>query len=257
MPRETASTTSADPDRSDRLRRPSAVTVVDWAVSPRLIDYPQALAAMETRATAVASGRAPELVWLLEHPPLYTAGTSARSEDILAANGLPVHSVGRGGRVTYHGPGQRIAYVMLDVRRRSGGDVRAFVRALEDWIIDALAGLGVKGETRPGRVGVWVRRPAGDAEAEEVKIAALGIRIRGGISLHGVSINVDPDLAAFAGIVPCGLRGYSVSSLAALGCPAGMKDVDNELRRAFERRFDPTESVSAPADGAAGGSSPV
>ncbi len=206
---------------------------VAWATSTGLTAYENALAIMEERAAGIAAGEAGELVWLIEHPPLYTAGTSAKPEHLVDAARLPVHKTGRGGELTYHGPGQRVAYLMLDVRSRFGGDVRGFVKGLEAWVIDALASLGVNGRTIEGRIGVWVDEPQGD----EAKIAALGIRIRRGVSLHGISLNVEPDLADYAGIVPCGISDRGVTSLQKLGIKARMKDVDNALRAAFERRF--------------------
>ena len=208
---------------------------VQWMESAGLTPYPLAVARMERHAAEIREGTAPELVWLLEHPPLYTAGTGTRLADLKQPDRLPVFTAGRGGQLTYHGPGQRIAYVMLDVQRRFGADVRAFVRALEAWIIAALRDLGVHGETREGRVGVWVvdhRTPG-----SEKKIAALGIRIRRGISFHGASLNVAPDLSHYAGIVPCGIAEHGVTSLADLGRPASMKDVDICLKRAFEEVF--------------------
>ena len=200
------------------------VGAVDWFASERPVDYAEAVAGMHARAAAVAAGRACELVWLLEHPALYTAGTSTKPEDLLAPERFPVHRTGRGGQLTYHGPGQRVAYVMLDVGRR-GGDVRAFVCALEGWIIDALAMLGVRGERRSGRVGVWVRRERAGAVRED-KIAAVGLRLRRWVSLHGISLNVAPDLEHFSGIVPCGVREHGVTSLADLGLPVPMAEVD-------------------------------
>jgi lipoyl(octanoyl) transferase len=214
--------------------------VADWAVSPAPVDYLAAVALMERRAERIAAGAESELVWLLEHPPLYTAGTSARAEELLAPSRLPVFATGRGGRYTYHGPGQRIAYVMLDLNRR-GRDVRAFVAALEGWLIDALAELGVRGGTRPGRIGIWIGRPGSEA-----KIAALGIRLRRWVSLHGIALNVDPELEHFSGIVPCGIADAGVTSLARLGVNARMEDVDKALRVAFERRFGPTRDAALP-----------
>lgn len=212
-------------------------TPVQWTVSAGLTPYPLAVARMEQRAAEIREGTAPELVWLLEHPPLYTAGTGTRIADLKEPDRLPVFPTGRGGQLTYHGPGQRIAYVLLDVQRRFGGDVRAFVGALETWIIATLRDLGIQGETRPGRVGVWVtdERDRGT----EKKIAALGIRIRRGVSFHGLSLNVAPDLSHYAGIVPCGIADYGVTSLEALGHPATMNDVDICLKRAFEDAFGP------------------
>ncbi len=215
---------------------------VDWFVSDQAVAYATALAVMDARAKAVAEGAAAELVWLLEHPPLYTAGTSAKPPDLLAPDRFPVHAAGRGGQFTYHGPGQRIAYVMLDVKRR-GGDVRAFVTSLEGWLIDTLGAFGVHGETRPDRVGVWVRRPEKGA-AREDKIAAIGIRIRRWVSLHGVSLNVEPDLEHFSGIVPCGIAGYGVTSLADLGRIVRMEEADMALADAFAKRFGPIRHVA-------------
>lgn len=208
---------------------------VEWRVSSGLVDYPRAVAVMEERAAAIRHAGTPELVWLLEHPSLYTAGTSARPTDLTEPDRLPVYASGRGGQYTYHGPGQRIAYVMLDVQRRFGTDVRAFVATLEGWIIDSLAAFGLVGEVRPGRVGVWVHPAPGEPER---KIAAIGIRIRHGVSFHGVSLNVDPDLSQYDGIVPCGIADRGVTSLAALGRTVSMEAVDICLRRAFERAFD-------------------
>ncbi len=220
-------------------------TMIDWAVSDRLIDYAEAVALMEMRVADIADGHAPELVWLLEHPPLYTAGTSARPDELLWPNRFPVHLTGRGGRYTYHGPGQRIAYVMLDVRRR-GGDLRAFVAALEAWVIDTLDTFGVTGITQPCRIGVWVSRPGKGCDSEE-KIAAIGLRIRRGVSYHGLSLNVAPDLEHFAGIVPCGIADRGVTSLAALGRNVSRQHVDVALRTSFERRFAVTRTVAPPS----------
>ena len=207
---------------------------VEWRVADRPVGYPAAVAAMEARVADIRAGRAGELVWLLEHPPLYTRGSSASADELIDAGGLPVHETGRGGRFTYHGPGQRIAYVMLDLKRPGRrADVRGFVRALEGWTIDALGDLGVRGSRREGRVGVWVARPGG----REAKIVALGIRLRRWVSFHGVSVNVAPDLARYAGIVPCGVRGHGVTSLAELGVAAAMGDVDAALRARFAARF--------------------
>jgi lipoyl(octanoyl) transferase len=194
---------------------------------------------MEDRVAAIAEGRAPELVWLLEHPPLYTAGTSARPDDLVEAR-FPVHQTGRGGQFTYHGPGQRVAYVMLDLRRRTQ-DVRAFVAALEAWIIGTLDAFAIRGERREDRVGVWVRRPE-KADGAEDKIAAIGIRVRRWVTFHGISLNVEPDLSHFGGIVPCGIaeRRYGVTSLVDLGLPVTMHDADVALRAAFEDVFGDT-----------------
>jgi lipoyl(octanoyl) transferase len=226
---------------------------VEWRVSPGLVPYAEAIAEMEARADAISRGRAMESVWLVEHPPLYTAGTSARDGDLLDAR-LPVHRVGRGGQYTYHGPGQRVAYAMLDLKRRRP-DTRAFVAALEHWLIDALGELGVSGETRETRVGVWVARPERprgiDGARAEDKIAALGIRVRRWVSFHGVALNVDPDLSHFRGIVPCGIgeAHYGVTSLRDLGLATSMAEADAALRAAFERRFGETVDDTAGAAG--------
>ncbi|SNX69078.1 lipoyl(octanoyl) transferase [Cereibacter ovatus] len=213
---------------------------VEWSVLPGLQPYAETLAAMETRAAAIRTGTAAEAVWLLEHPPLYTAGTSARAEDLVAPDRFPVHVAGRGGQYTYHGPGQRVAYVMLDVDRR-GRDVRRFVAALEDWVIDTLAQFNVKGERRAGRVGVWVVRPDRPANPDgtprEDKIAAIGVKLRRWVSFHGISINVEPDLSHFDGIVPCGIREHGVTSLVDLGLPVTMADLDAALMQCFPRHF--------------------
>ena len=207
----------------------------DWRISDDPVDYDIALANMEARVAAICDGSAPELVWLLEHPPLYTAGTSAKPEDLLNAGGFPVHQAGRGGQYTYHGPGQRIAYVMLDLTRR-GADVRGFVRNLEDWIVRALAQFNVKGERREGRVGIWVDRGAG----REDKIAAIGVRVRRWVTYHGIAINVEPDLSHYAGIVPCGIADpkLGVTSLVDLGLPVTMEDLDNALMATFNEAFE-------------------
>lgn len=213
------------------------LAAVDLLVSDTPVAYETALAVMDARVAAILAGEAAELLWLLEHPALFTAGTSARDDELIEPSRLPVHRTGRGGRYTYHGPGQRIGYVMLDARRRAG-DVRAFVSRLEAWVVDALAAFNVDGETRPDRVGVWVRRPERGAGAED-KIGAIGIRLRRWISLHGVSLNVEPDLAHFRGIVPCGIdpSRYGVTSLADLGRIVTMAEVDMALAAAFERRL--------------------
>ncbi len=205
---------------------------VEWLQSTEKVPYPLALSRMEARVEAIRAGTARELVWLLEHPPVYTAGTSARMEEELLDPRFPVYRAGRGGRLTYHGPGQRVAYTMLDLGRR-GRDLRRFVWMLEEWLIRVLAGFGIEGERRPGRIGIWVRLPAG----REGKIAALGIRVRRWVAFHGVSLNLNPDLSHFAGIVPCGLARYPVTSMAALGCRVGMSEVDRALRREFETVF--------------------
>jgi lipoyl(octanoyl) transferase len=216
-----------------------------WATSPGLTPYAEAEAAMEARAAAIADGAASELIWLLEHPPLYTAGVSARPGDLLDAHRFPVFRSGRGGQFTYHGPGQRVAYVMLDLTAR-GKDVRAFVRALQTWIIEALAELGVRGETREGRVGVWVVRRGADGLAREDKVAAIGVKLRRWVSFHGVSLNVRPDLTHFSGIVPCGVTDHGVTSLAELGAPATMQQADSALQTAFQRVFGSVSVAPAP-----------
>ncbi|HOP19936.1 MAG TPA: lipoyl(octanoyl) transferase LipB [Amphiplicatus sp.] len=222
---------------------------VGWAVSSGYVDYDAAVAFMEARVAAIRAGEAEELVWLLEHPPLYTAGTSAKPDDLLNADEFPVYRSSRGGQFTYHGPGQRVAYVMLDLTKR-GRDVRAFVGALEAWIIAALAAFNVRGETREDRVGVWVDRTEPGQPPREDKIAAIGVRIRHWVSFHGISFNVEPDLKHFGGIVPCGIAtpGYGVTSLVDLGLPVTMDEADAALRAAFEETFGPTRNV-APPDG--------
>ena len=214
--------------------------MVEWIVTPGLTPYPQAVAAMEAHVAAMHAGQAGEQVWLVEHPPVYTAGTSARADDLLEAR-FPVHAAGRGGQYTYHGPGQRVVYPMLDLNRR-GRDVRAFVASLEGWLIDALAEFGLRGEIREGRVGVWIARPDKpplvDGSMREDKIAAIGVKIRRWISFHGISVNVDPDLSHYGGIVPCGIVGHGVTSLVDLGLPVGMEALDVALRRSFEARFE-------------------
>lgn len=231
------------PESGLAFARPDAAPV-GWAVSSGYVDYPRAVAAMEARAAAIAEGRAGELVWLLEHPPLYTAGVSAKDADLLDAGRFPVFRTGRGGQHTYHGPGQRVAYVMLDLTQR-GRDVRAFVGALEAWIIAALAAFNVEGEVREGRVGVWVERK-GPGWAREDKIAAIGVKIRKWVSFHGLALNVEPDLAHFSGIVPCGVTEHGVTSLVDLGLPVTMDEADAALRSAFERVFGATVDEAAP-----------
>jgi lipoyl(octanoyl) transferase len=224
----------------------AAAPPIAWLVADQPVPYEAACAFMAERVAAIVAGTAPELVWLLEHPPLYTAGTSAKPGDLVAPMRLPVYRTGRGGQYTYHGPGQRVAYVMLDVKRRFG-DVRAYVAALEDWVIDALAHLGVRGERWPGRIGVWVSRGAEDgagaAEPRE-KIAAIGVRLSRWVSSHGIALNVAPDLGHFAGIVPCGISDAGVTSLAALGRNVGLGEADQALRAAFERRFGATADAT-------------
>ena len=210
---------------------------VEWKTLPGLAPYAETLAAMETRVAAIHQGNAPEAIWLLEHPPLYTAGTSAQAQDLVDPDRFPVFPVGRGGQYTYHGPGQRVIYAMLDVSRREK-DVRCFVRHLENWVIAALAEFNVKGEIRPGRVGVWVTRPDKapnlDGTPREEKIAAIGVKLRKWVSFHGISINVEPDLSHFSGILPCGIREHGVTSLVDLGLPVTMADLDAALMATFD-----------------------
>lgn len=217
---------------------------MEWAITEGLTDYEAAVAVMEARAEAIAEGRAPELVWLVEHPPLYTAGTSAQASDLIEPDRFPVHRTGRGGQYTYHGPGQRVAYAMLDLKRRTP-DLRRYVAALEAWLIGTLDSFNIRGERREDRVGVWVRRPD-KGEAAEDKIAAIGIRVRRWATFHGVSLNVEPDLSHFSGIVPCGISQYGVTSLVDLGIPVTMPEVDAVMRGAFERIFGPTVTAEPP-----------
>ncbi len=216
--------------------------MVEWIISEGLTPYEDAVAFMEDRAAGIARGTAGECIWLLEHPPLYTAGTSARREDLIAPDRFPVYETRRGGQYTYHGPGQRVVYVMLDLNRR-GRDVRRFVRQLEGWVIAALAEFNVTGHIREGRVGVWVERPdkprTASGAMREDKIAAIGICLHKWVSFHGISINVEPDLEHFSGIVPCGISEHGVTSLVDLGLPVTMADVDVALRRSFEAVFGP------------------
>lgn len=226
----------------DRLFPAETAPPVDWRVSDSQVPYPEAVATMEARATAIAAGAAPELVWLLEHPPLFTSGTSGKTSDLLEAR-FPLYATGRGGQLTYHGPGQRVAYAMLDLKRRRP-DVRAYVAGLEQWIIDTLAHFNVRGERREDRVGVWVARPDKGPGFED-KIAAIGVRLRRWVSLHGIAINVEPELSHFSAIVPCGITDprYGVTSLVDLGLPITMDEVDVALRAAFGQIFGPTRSV--------------
>ena len=219
---------AASPARSDNAAAPE----VEWSVAPEPVLYPDAVAAMEERVAGILARRAPEQVWLLEHPPLYTAGTSARADDLLDPSGLPVFRTGRGGQYTYHGPGQRVAYVMLDLAARRRMDLRCFVRDLERWLIGTLGEFGVVGMCRDGRIGIWV-----ETEGGEAKIAAIGVRVRRWVTFHGVSLNVAPDLTHYQGIVACGIREHGVTSLAALGIEASMADVDRVLRRNFDSVF--------------------
>ncbi|WP_170374827.1 MULTISPECIES: lipoyl(octanoyl) transferase LipB [Ruegeria] len=214
---------------------------MEWKITDGLTDYTEAVAFMEARVAAIAAGEADECVWLLEHPPLYTAGTSARSEDLTDPDRFPVYEAKRGGEYTYHGPGQRVAYVMLDLNKR-GKDVRGFVKKLETWVIAALAEFNVKGEIRDGRVGVWVQRDdkplTVTGQPAEDKIAAIGLRLRKWVSFHGISINVEPDLEHFSGIVPCGISEHGVTSLVDLGLPVTMADVDAALQKTFADSFE-------------------
>jgi lipoyl(octanoyl) transferase len=212
---------------------------VEWRLGEGLTPYDEALTAMDQRAGAIAAGTAAELAWLIEHPPLYTAGTSAKPTDLIEAR-FPVHQTGRGGQFTYHGPGQRVGYLMLDLRHR-GNDVRRYVATLEEWLIRTLAAFNIRGERREDRIGVWVRRPD-KGDGHEDKIAAIGIRVKRWVTLHGVALNVEPELSNFQGIVPCGVSGqrYGVTSLVDLGVPVTMPEVDMVLRREFEALFGPT-----------------
>src|SRR5947209_7069549 len=215
---------------------------VEWRISDQLVDYAEATAVMEDRVAGIADHQVPELVWLLEHPPLYTSGTSGNPNDLLDPR-FPLIATGRGGQLTYHGPGQRVAYVMLDLKRRRP-DVRAFVAGLEEWLIRALAAFNVRGERREDRVGVWVRRPDKGSEFED-KIAAIGVRLKRWVSFHGIAINVEPELSHFAGIVPCGVADprYGVTSLVDLGQLVTVRDVEVALRQAFEGLFGPTRAL--------------
>ncbi|MFI8683997.1 lipoyl(octanoyl) transferase LipB [Brevundimonas diminuta] len=217
---------------------------VQWALSSGYVDYAAAEAAMEARVAAIAAGQAEELVWLLEHPPLYTAGVSAKDDDLLAPDRFPVHRTGRGGQFTYHGPGQRVAYVMLDLNKR-GKDVRGFVHGLEDWIIGALDRFGVEAGMREGRVGVWVERK-GAGWSREDKIAAIGVKVRKWVSFHGISLNVEPNLDHFGGIVPCGITEHGVTSLVDLGVLATMDEADDALKSSFQQVFGPVQPGVAP-----------
>ncbi len=223
------------------------VAPVSWAVSRNLVGYEEAVSFMEDRASRIAAGEAEELIWLLEHPPLYTGGTSAKTEDLLIPDRFPVHKTRRGGQFTYHGPGQRVIYVMLDLSKRRR-DVRLFVKSLEQWIISALSAFNVQGEVRDGRVGVWVDRTKPGGAHQEDKIAAIGIRLRRWVSFHGISLNVEPDLTHFAGITPCGISedGLGVTSLVDLGLPVTIEEADHAIKLAFEEIFGPTKDVPAP-----------
>jgi lipoyl(octanoyl) transferase len=231
-----------------RFTRAAGGPAVEWRISDSPVAYPEAVAAMEARAADIASGRASELIWLLEHPPLYTSGTSGKDQDLLDPR-FPLFTAGRGGQLTYHGPGQRVAYVMLDLKQRRP-DVRAYVAGLEEWIIRTLARFNVRGERREDRVGVWVKRPD-KGDGFEDKIAAIGVRLRRWVSFHGIAINVEPDLSHFAAIVPCGVADprYGVTSLVDLGHPVTMADVDIAMRQAFAEVFGPVEAMLPEATG--------
>ena len=234
-------------DGANKLRRPDG-RPVEWIISATPVPYPQALDAMRARAAAIAAGEAGEAVWLLEHPPLYTAGTSATAADLLSDR-FPVYDAGRGGQYTYHGPGQRVAYIMLDLRER-GRDIRAVVQNLEAWVIDTMAGFNIRAERREGRVGVWVARPDKGTGRED-KIAAIGVRVSKWVTFHGISLNVSPDLTHYDGIVPCGISDQGVTSFEDLGHLVSMPEVDSVLRTAFESHFGPTitatsESLATP-----------
>ena len=219
----------------------TGTSLIEWRIDRSPVDYEAAVEAMEARVAAIRAGAAPELVWLLEHPPLYTAGTSARAEDLLDPPLLPVHRTGRGGRYTYHGPGQRTAYVMLDLAARDR-DARCHVHRLEEWMIRTLARFGVKGERRDGRVGIWVERSGG----EEEKIAAIGVRVRRWVTYHGVALNIDPELDHYRGIVPCGIAEHGVTSLARLGVATTMTAVDDALRATFGEIFEAAAGCEIP-----------
>ena len=227
----------------DKLRRIDGASV-DWIVADGPVEYPEALQAMKDRAAAIARGEAREAVWLVEHPPLYTSGTSAAVEDLLDPQRFPVYEAGRGGEYTYHGPGQRVAYLMLDLRAR-GRDVRCLVQGLEGWIIDSLGEFNIEGELRDGRIGVWVRQP--DRPGGESKIAAIGVRVSKWVTTHGISLNISPDLSHFDGIVPCGIADRGVTSLEDLGHLVSMPEVDSVLRQQFERRFGLTTNAAMDA----------
>ncbi|WP_442881819.1 lipoyl(octanoyl) transferase LipB [Devosia sp.] len=240
MVMEALTTSAADCEISNKLARTDA-RPVQWIISPAQVPYPLALQTMRARAAAIAAGEAEEAIWLLEHPPLYTAGTSAVAADLLSDR-FPVYDAGRGGQYTYHGPGQRVAYVMLDLTRR-GRDIRCLVKGLEGWVIDTLAAHNIVGERRDGRIGVWVRRPDKGVLKED-KIAAIGVRVSKWVTFHGISLNVMPDLGHYDGIVPCGISDQGVTSFEDLGQLVSMPEVDSVLRSCFERRFGPTISAT-------------
>jgi lipoyl(octanoyl) transferase len=226
---------------ASRAAATDCAQALEWRISPEPVAYPEALAAMEARVAAIRAGSAGELAWLLEHPPLYTAGTSARSQDLLMPARFPVFVAGRGGQYTYHGPGQRVVYLMLDLQRR-GPDLRGYVWRLEEWVIRTLARFDIRGERRAGRVGIWVQVPGGG----EAKIAAIGVRIRRWVSFHGLAINLAPELEHFSGIVPCGIREFGVTSFADLGLTTTMAELDEALRTGFAEVFDaPAQAVGS------------
>ena len=229
---------------ASRVAAREAPPPIEWRISDRPIAYREAVAGMEERVEAIRAGRAGELGWLLEHPPLYTAGTSARAEDLLAPARFPVFSAGRGGQYTYHGPGQRIVYLMLDLQRR-GPDLRAYIWRLEEWVIRTLQEFGIRGERRAGRIGIWVVK----ADGAEAKIAALGVRVRRWVTFHGLAINLDPDLEHFAGIVPCGIREFGVTSFVDLGLATTMADLDRALIDTFAAVFEDDRAVAVAPGG--------
>ena len=243
-------------DLASDLRSPAGAAPAEWQIAKQLVGYEAAVAAMQARAAAIAAGEAAELVWLLEHPPLYTAGTSARPEELLDAR-FPVHRTGRGGQFTYHGPGQRVAYLMLDLRQR-GQDLRRYVSTLEEWIIRTLAAFDVIGERREDRIGVWVRRPD-KGPGREDKIAAIGIRVQHWVTLHGIALNIAPELSHFSGILPCGVSEprYGVTSLADLGLDVTLPQVDAVLRQQFENLFGPVRDSAHAAETSQARSLPV
>jgi lipoyl(octanoyl) transferase len=241
--RDPASQTASGGSAQRSMRPAPGAPPVEWAVADGRVDYAAAVAAMETRVAAIRDGTAAEQVWLVEHPPLYTAGTSAKDADLLIADRFPVYRSGRGGQYTYHGPGQRVAYLMLDLNRRQP-DLRLFVHTLEEWVIQTLAAFNVRAGRREGAVGIWVKSPERGVDRQD-KIAAIGIRVRRWVTFHGIALNVDPVLEHFSGIVPCGIRDQGVTSLADLGVRVSMAEVDAVLRREFEAVFGPTATPSA------------
>lgn len=233
--------------KADKPSATSIMPAIEWKISTEIVAYDDALSQMEQRVDEIIKGTSPECVWLLEHPPLYTAGTSAQDADLISADRFPVYKTGRGGQYTYHGPGQRVAYVMLDLKKRNP-DVRAYVQKLENWIIDTLKAHHITGETRAERVGVWVARNEQGAPDQNIsredKIAAIGVRVRRWVTFHGISVNLHPNLEHFSGIVPCGIDNYGVTSFADLGLDVEMAQLDESLRHYFELHFGPTESAA-------------